>query len=146
MAVKKYKAMTPGRRHGNVSDFAEITKTKPEKSLTRPLRKKSGRNNLGRKTSGNKGGGHKRRYRIIDFRYSKKNVSGVVESIEYDPNRSANIALIRYEDGEKRYIIAPVGLIPGRTIRCGSGSKIEIGNGPPGRICTSTVPQVTENF
>lgn len=131
MAVRKYKVVTPGTRWGNVSSFEEITKDRPEKSLTTPLRKKGGRNNLGRKTTSSKGGGHKRRYRIIDFTYSKKGSSGTVEAIEYDPNRSARIALIRYEDGDKRYTIAPVGLRVGTTIQCGPKAKIEIGNSMP---------------
>ncbi len=131
MGVRKYNAVTPGRRWGTVSAFDEITRTGPEKSLTRPLRKKGGRNNRGRKTVSGRGGGHKRRYRLIDFRYTKKGFSGVVESIEYDPNRSARIALIRYEDGEKAYIIAPAGLEVGGTVQCGEGAKIETGNSMP---------------
>ncbi|MFH1394933.1 MAG: 50S ribosomal protein L2 [Candidatus Omnitrophota bacterium] len=131
MAVKKYNPVTAGRRWGNVSSFEEITKTKPEKALTVPLRKKGGRNNLGRKTVSARGGGHKRRYRLIDFRYTKKETSGVVEGIEYDPNRSARIALIRYQDGEKKYVIAPVGLTVGNTVECGAKVKIEVGNAMP---------------
>ncbi|MEA3489937.1 MAG: 50S ribosomal protein L2 [Candidatus Omnitrophota bacterium] len=131
MGTKKYNAVTPGRRWGSSSDFKEITKTKPEKSLTRALRKKGGRNNYGRRTIAARGGGHKRRYRIIDFRYSKKGLSGVIEAIEYDPNRSARIALIRYEDGEKAYAIAPIGLKLESTVYCGSGVKIETGNSMP---------------
>ncbi len=131
MGVKKFNAITPGRRWGNVSDFDEITKKRPEKSLTKPLRKKGGRNNLGRKTVTARGGGHKRRYRMIDFRYKKKGFSGIVEAIEYDPNRSARIALIKYEDGELMYSIAPMGLKVGTTIQCGADSKIEIGNAMP---------------
>lgn len=131
MGLKKYKSMTPGRRWGSVLTFEEITKKKPEKSLTKPLRKTGGRNNLGRKTISARGGGHKRRYRIIDFRYSKKGQAGVIEAIEYDPNRSARIALVRYEDGEKKYVIAPADLRVGGTIRCGSGVKIETGNSMP---------------
>ncbi len=131
MGVKKHKAMTPGRRWGNVLEFEEITKASPEKSLTRPLRKSGGRNNLGRKTVGSMGGGHKRRYRVIDFMYSKKGLTGLVEAVEYDPNRSARIALVRYEDGERLYTIAPLGLRVGSTVQCGSGSKIEVGNSMP---------------
>ncbi|RKY41620.1 MAG: 50S ribosomal protein L2 [Candidatus Makaraimicrobium thalassicum] len=131
MGVMKYKARTPGRRWGTVSAFDEITRTKPEKSLTRALRKTGGRNNNGRKTISARGGGHKRQYRIIDFRYAKKGLSGVIEAIEYDPNRSARIALIRYEDGEKIYIIAPMGVKAGDTVQCGSGAKIETGNSMP---------------
>jgi len=106
MAMRKYKARTPGTRWGNVSEFSEITKSNPEKSLTEALRKKGGRNNTGRKTVTGRGGGHKRRYRLIDFRYSNKEISGVVEAVEYDPNRSANIALIQFADGMKGYVIA----------------------------------------
>ena len=131
MGSRKYKAMTPGQRWGSVSDFETITRAKPEKSLTRSLRKTGGRNNYGRKTVSSKGGGHKRRYRLVDFRYAKKGLSGVVETIEYDPNRSARIALIHYEDGEKLYVIAPVGLRTDSTVQCGPGSKIEIGNSMP---------------
>ncbi|MFH1665612.1 MAG: 50S ribosomal protein L2 [Candidatus Omnitrophota bacterium] len=142
MGVRKFNPTTPGRRWGNVSDFAEITKDRPEKSLTRALRKTGGRNNLGRVTSRGIGGGHKRRYRIIDFRYSKKGLSGEVEAIEYDPNRSARIALIRYEDGEKVYAIAPVGLGAGSTVQCGPDAKIEIGNSMP----LKNVPLGTEVY
>ncbi|MFQ5952934.1 MAG: 50S ribosomal protein L2 [Candidatus Omnitrophota bacterium] len=131
MGIKKYRVTTPGRRFGNVPDFKEITRSKPEKSLTKALHKRGGRNNLGRKTVSSQGGGHKRRYRIIDFRYTKKGLSGVVESIEYDPNRSARIALMKYEDGERLYIIAPEGLRVGTTIQCGERAKIEIGNSMP---------------
>lgn len=131
MGVKKFKASSAGRRWGNVSDFAEITKSKPEKSLTEALRKKGGRNNLGRMTARGKGGGHKRRYRIIDFRYTKKEMSGVVEAIEYDPNRSARIALIQYEDGNKGYAIAPAGLNVGIKVESGEHAKIEVGNSMP---------------
>ncbi|MBU0683789.1 MAG: 50S ribosomal protein L2 [Candidatus Omnitrophota bacterium] len=131
MAVKKYNPVTPGRRWGSVSSFDEITKTKPEKALTVPLRKKGGRNNLGRITSRARGGGHKRRYRLVDFRYTKKEIPGVVEAIEYDPNRSARIALVCYQDGEKKYVIAPVGLTVGTTVESGVKVKIEIGNSMP---------------
>jgi len=131
MAVKKFKPTTPGRRWGSITSFDEITKSKPEKSLTKPLRKKGGRNNLGRKTISSRGGGHKRRYRMIDFRYTKKEMPGRVEAIEYDPNRSARIALIQYEDGEKKYVIAPVGLAVGTMIVSGSAAKIETGNAMP---------------
>jgi large subunit ribosomal protein L2 len=129
--AKKYKAMTPGRRWGNVSEYEEITKTTPERSLTVALRKKGGRNNNGRLTARARGGGHKRRYRLIDFRYSKKGFSGIVDSIEYDPNRSANIALVRYESGDKLYMIAPAGLTVGTEVQCGPSAKIEIGNSMP---------------
>ncbi|MFH1837392.1 MAG: 50S ribosomal protein L2 [Candidatus Omnitrophota bacterium] len=131
MAVKKFNATTPGRRWGSVSDFAEITKNTPEKSLTRALRKKGGRNNLGRITSRGRGGGHKRRYRLINFRYSHKEKTGIVQAIEYDPNRSARIALVQYEDGNKVYIIAPIGLKVGFTVTSGENPKIEPGNALP---------------
>ena len=110
MAIRKYKPTTPGRRGSSVADFVEITRTTPEKSLTRPLPKKGGRNNQGRITTRHKGGGHKRAYRIIDFRrYDKDGVPAKVAHIEYDPNRTARIALLHYADGEKRYIVAPQG-------------------------------------
>lgn len=131
MAVKKFKPSSPGRRWGSITSFEEITKSKPEKSLTRALRKKGGRNNFGRKTVSARGGGHKRRYRLIDFRYTKKEIPGVVEAIEYDPNRSARIALVRYSDGEKKYVIAPVGLTVGSTILSSEKAKIEIGSAMP---------------
>lgn len=131
MGIKKYGVTSPGQRWAEKLTFEEITKKEPEKSLVRPLRKTGGRNNLGRITSRGIGGGHKRQYRLIDFSYSKKGSSAVIESIEYDPNRSARIALIRYEDGVKSYIIAPMGLTPGRTIQCGPEAKIEIGNAMP---------------
>ena len=110
MGVKKYKPTSPGRRGMSVSDFAEITSTTPEKSLLEPLHKKGGRNNRGRITVRHQGGGHKRRYRVIDFKRNKDVVPAKVATIEYDPNRSARIALLHYLDGEKRYILAPKGL------------------------------------
>ena len=110
MPTRKLKPDTPSRRYMSVSTFEEITKSKPERKLTTALRKSGGRNNLGRITSRRRGGGHKRRYRIIDFKRNKFDATGVVEAIEYDPNRSPRIALVTYEDGEKRYIIAPDGL------------------------------------
>jgi len=131
MAVKKFKPSSPGRRWGSITPFDEITKSKPEKSLTRALKKKGGRNNLGRKTVSARGGGHKRRYRLIDFRYTKKEIPGVVEAIEYDPNRSARIALVKYRDGEKKYVIAPVGLTVGSTVLSSEEAKIEIGSAMP---------------
>ncbi|MFH1411901.1 MAG: 50S ribosomal protein L2 [Candidatus Omnitrophota bacterium] len=131
MVVKKFKPSSPGRRWANVSDFEEITRATPEKSLTQPLKRKGGRNNLGRITSRGQGGGHKRRYRIIDFRYSRKETFGTVETIEYDPNRSARIALVRYEDGERAYFIAPAGLKTGIKVECGEKAKIEVGNSMP---------------
>jgi len=131
MAVKKFKPSSPGRRWGSMTSFEDITKTTPEKALTKALRKKGGRNNNGRKTVTARGGGHKRRYRLIDFRYTKKDISGTVEAIEYDPNRSARIALVRYEDGEKKYVIAPVGLNVGNVISSGLNAKIETGSSMP---------------
>ena len=110
MAVKRLKPDTPSRRYMSVSTFDEITKSNPERSLTVALRKTGGRNNQGRITSRRRGGGHKRRYRIIDFKRNKFDSKGLIESIEYDPNRSSRIALIKYEDGEKRYILAPDGI------------------------------------
>ena len=124
MALRAYKPVTPGRRHMTVHDFAEITAVKPEKSLLRPLHKTGGRNNQGRNTAWHRGGGHKRMYRLIDFRRNDKdNVPASVLSIEYDPNRSARIALVQYSDGEKRYILAPDGLTVGETLM--SGEKVE---------------------
>src|SRR5436309_7984825 len=111
MAIRKYKPTTPGRRGSSVSDFAEVTRDHPEKSLLRPLPKKGGRNNSGKITTRHQGGGHKRAYRLIDFkRYDKDGVPAKVAEIEYDPNRTARIALLHYVDGEKRYILAPTNL------------------------------------
>jgi len=107
MGIKKYKPTSPGRRFQTCSDFEELTKSTPEKGLLRPLKKSGGRNNYGRMTSRHIGGGHKRRYRLIDFRRDKDDIPARVASIEYDPNRSSRIALLNYADGEKRYIIAP---------------------------------------
>ena len=132
MAIRKYKPTTPGRRGSSVADFAEITPTTSEKSLTEPLPKKGGRNNQGRITTRHQGGGHKRAYRIIDFRrYDKDGVPAKVAHIEYDPNRTARIALLHYADGEKRYIIAPEGLKQGMTVESGVGSDIKVGNNLP---------------
>ncbi|MDR3215444.1 MAG: 50S ribosomal protein L2 [Bacilli bacterium] len=128
MAIKKYKSTTNGRRGMSVLVFDEITTTKPERSLLAPLNKKGGRNNSGKITVRHRGGGHKRQYRIIDFRRNKDGVLGNVATIEYDPNRSANIALINYADGEKRYIIAPKGLKVGMVIESGSVVDIKVGN------------------
>lgn len=119
MPIKTYKPTSPGRRHGSVLDFSDLSKVKPEKSLLRPLKKSGGRNNTGRITVRRRGGGHKRRYRVIDFKRSKDGVPGTVKTIEYDPNRSANIALVWYADGEKRYILAPLGLEVGQPILSG---------------------------
>jgi large subunit ribosomal protein L2 len=132
MAIRKYKPTTPGRRGASVSDFAELTRSTPEKSLLRPLAKKGGRNNSGKITTRHQGGGHKRAYRLIDFkRYDKDGVPAKVAQIEYDPNRTANIALLHYVDGEKRYILAPAGLRQGQQIENGSSADIKPGNNLP---------------
>ena len=132
MAIRKYKPTTPGRRGSSVADFAEITRSTPEKSLTRPLPKTGGRNNQGRITTRHKGGGHKRAYRIIDFRrYDKDGVPAKVAHIEYDPNRTARIALLHYADGEKRYILAPVGVTQGTPVESGPNADIKPGNNLP---------------
>ena len=128
MALKKYKPTTPGQRFKVISAFDEITTSTPEKSLLAPKRKTGGRNNQGKMTIRYVGGGHKKRYRLIDFKRDKDEVPGVVKSIEYDPNRTARIALIHYKDGEKRYIIAPHGLKTGMTILSGKGASPDIGN------------------
>ncbi|EMV0217727.1 50S ribosomal protein L2 [Staphylococcus pseudintermedius] len=131
MALKHYKPITNGRRNMTTLDFAEITKSEPEKSLLQPLPKKAGRNNQGKLTVRHHGGGHKRQYRVIDFKRNKDGIPGKVDSIQYDPNRSANIALIVYADGEKRYIIAPKGLEVGQIIESGSEADIKVGNALP---------------
>lgn len=131
MAIKKLRPMTSGTRFMSKSSFEEITKVTPEKSLTVSLKKSGGRNNLGRITTRFIGGGHKRRYRIIDFKRDKNGVPSKVHSIEYDPNRTCRIALLHYADGEKRYILAPDGLKVGNTVVSGSGSEINLGNALP---------------
>ena len=133
MAIRKYKPTTPGRRGSSVADFVEITRTTPEKSLIAPLPKKGGRNNQGRITTRHQGGGHKRAYRVIDFRrYDKDGVPAKVAHIEYDPNRTARIALLHYADGEKRYIIAPQGVTPGHARSSpGPTADIKPGNNLP---------------
>lgn len=131
MAIRKLKPNTPGTRFMSIPSFEEITKTTPEKSLTTSIKKSGGRNNLGRVTSRHRGGGHKRRYRIIDFKRDKNGIPAKVFSIEYDPNRSARIALLHYADGEKRYILAPDGLKIGAEVMSGSGSEIKLGNALP---------------
>ena len=128
MAIRKINPTTPGQRFMTVSAFEEITKTTPEKSLTTDLRSKAGRNNSGKITVRHQGGGARRKYRIIDFKRNKDGVPAKVASIEYDPNRSANIALLHYADGEKRYIIAPLGLTVGETIVSGDDADIKVGN------------------
>jgi len=129
--IKSFKPITPGRRQMTVSTFQEITTSEPEKSLLAPLHKKAGRNNQGKITVRHHGGGHKRKYRIIDFKRNKDGIPGRVATIEYDPNRTANIALINYADGEKRYIIAPKGLKVGDVIESGPNVDIKIGNALP---------------
>ena len=131
MAVRKLKPTSAGRRFQTVSDFAELTRNHPEKSLTEGLNKKSGRNNNGRVTSRRRGGGHKRAYRIIDFKRNKLDIPAVVAEIEYDPNRSARIALLNYADGEKRYILAPVGIKQRDTLVAGETADIKPGNALP---------------
>ena len=128
MPIKTYKPTSPGRRGMSVSTFEEITKTKPEKSLLAPLRKKAGRNVRGKITVRHRGGGHKRRYRLIDFKRDKFGIPARVTSIEYDPNRSARIALLTYADGEKRYVIAPLGLMVDSVLMSGSEAEIRVGN------------------
>jgi large subunit ribosomal protein L2 len=131
MGQRSLKPITPGTRHYSVSTFEEITKDKPEKSLLRPLKKSGGRNNTGRITSRHRGGGHKRKYRIIDFKRNKLNMPATVLSIEYDPNRSARIALLEYEDGEKRYILAPDKLKVGDTVIASPDAEFKEGNALP---------------
>ena len=132
MPVKKYKPTSPGRRNMSVSDFAEITRSTPERSLTKGLVKKSGgRNSNGRITSYHRGGGHRRRYRVIDFRRNKIGIPAKVAAVEYDPNRSANIALLHYVDGEKRYILSPGGLEVGDTVMSSIDAEISPGNALP---------------
>ena len=128
MAIKYYRPTTPSRRNMSVVSFADLTKKAPEKSLTEKLSNKAGRNSYGRITVRHRGGGCKRKYRIIDFKRDKAGIPATVESLEYDPNRSANIALLRYEDGELRYILAPVGLKPGASVLSGEGADIKPGN------------------
>ncbi|MDO4701981.1 MAG: 50S ribosomal protein L2 [Erysipelotrichaceae bacterium] len=128
MAIKKYKPTTPGRRGMSGLTFSEITAVKPEKSLTVSFSKSGGRNNTGKITTRHHGGGHKQLYRIIDFKRNKDNIPAKVATIEYDPNRSANIALLNYADGEKRYILAPKGLTVGQTVVSGESADIKVGN------------------
>ena len=131
MGIKKYKPTTNGRRNMTGSDFAEITTSTPEKTLLMPLKNHAGRNNNGRITVRHQGGGHKRQYRVIDFKRNKDNVVGLVKTIEYDPNRSANIALLHYTDGIKTYILAPKGLEVGMKVVSGDNVDIKIGNALP---------------
>ena len=131
MPTKVYKPTSPGRRGMSVSTFEEVTRTRPEKSLLRPLKKQAGRNFRGKITVRHRGGGHKRRYRLIDFKRDKFDVPGRVDSIEYDPNRSARIALVVYVDGDKRYIVAPLGLKVGDMIMSGAQAELRLGNALP---------------
>jgi large subunit ribosomal protein L2 len=131
MALRKYKPTTPGRRGASVSDFSGLTRSRPERSLTRKVTKKAGRNTYGRVTTRHRGGGHKRRYRVIDFRRTKDGVPATVAQIEYDPNRTARIALLHYADGEKRYILAPQNLRVGDRLQSGPGADIRPGNALP---------------
>jgi large subunit ribosomal protein L2 len=145
MGVKKPKPTSPGRRFQTVSDFESITKSKPEKSLLAKQKRSSGRNTYGRITSRHRGGGHKRRYRIVDFRRDKDTVPAKVAAIEYDPNRNARIALLHYVDGEKRYILAPVGLKVGDLLASGPSAEIRPGNAMPLRnIPTGTIVHAVE--
>src|SRR5437762_2785959 len=131
MGIRQFRPMTPATRFRSVSDFAELTKTEPERSLLEPLKRTGGRNNKGHVTTRHQGGGHKRQFRRIDFRRDKFGVPGKVSAIEYDPNRTARIALVTYADGEKRYIIAPQGLAVGDAVVSGPGSDIRVGNAMP---------------
>jgi large subunit ribosomal protein L2 len=131
MPIRKYKPTSAGRRGASVSDFKEITRDRPEKSLVKPLKKRAGRNVYGRVTARHQGGGHKRQYRVIDFRREKDGVPARVAQIEYDPNRTARIALLHYADGEKRYILAPNGLAVGDRLQSGAGADIRPGNALP---------------
>ena len=146
MAIRKYKPTTPGRRGASGSDFSEVTRTEPEKSLVRPLHSQGGRNVHGRITARHQGGGHKRSYRLIDFRRADKDgVPAKVAHIEYDPNRTARIALLHYADGEKRYIVCPQGLSAGDRVESGPGADIKPGNSLPLRfIPTGTVVHAIE--
>ena len=140
MALRKYKPTSPGRRFMTVSTFEEITKTEPEKSLLEPLKKSGGRNSYGRITRRHQGGGHKRRYRVIDFKRTKDGVPAKVAAIEYDPNRSARIALLHYADGAKAYILAPARLRVGAVVESGPDADIRPGNALPlANIPTGTV-------
>ncbi len=131
MAIRQFKPVTKSSRFRSVSDFAEITRSTPEKSLVEPLPKSAGRDNHGHISMRRRGGGHKRQYRVIDFKRNKAGMPAIVEHIEYDPNRSARIALVKYEDGEKRYILHPKGLSVGDTVISGPGSDTRIGNAVP---------------
>ena len=146
MAIRVYKPTTPGRRNASVSDFSDLTRRTPEKSLVRKNSKTGGRNSYGRMTSRHRGGGHKRQYRLIDFkRWDKDGVPATVAEIEYDPNRSARIALLHYADGEKRYILAPKGIKQGTIVESGATADIKVGNNLPLRnIPTGTTIHCVE--
>jgi len=145
MGIKKYKPTSPGRRFATVSDFAEITRAEPEKSLTAPLNKTGGRNAHGRKTSRHRGGGAKRLYRFVDFKRDKDGIPAKVAHIEYDPNRSARLALLHYADGEKRYILCPTDLAVGDTVESGTGVDVKPGNAMPlGSIPVGTMVHAIE--
>jgi large subunit ribosomal protein L2 len=145
MAIRKYKPTSAGRRHGSVLDYSEITRSTPEKSLLRPLKRTGGRNNHGRMTARHRGGGNKRRYRLIDFKRDKDGVPARVATIEYDPNRTCFIALLHYADGEKRYILAPTGIKQGDRIENGPAADIKPGNCLPLRnIPTGTFIHAVE--
>lgn len=128
MGIKKYNPTSPGKRFRTVMDYAEVTESTPHKALVRSLKKAGGRNNLGRVTAWHRGGGNLRKYRIIDFKRDKAGIPALVSTIEYDPNRSARIALLTYRDGEKRYMLLPVGLKVGEEVVSGSGAEIKVGN------------------
>src|SRR3954468_18798969 len=131
MGIRQFKPVTKGTRFRSVSDFTEITRTTPEKSLTEPLKKSGGRDNHGHISMRRRGGGEKRKYRVIDFKRNKQADPATVRHIEYDPNRSARIALVEYADGEKRYILHPKGLAVGDTVTAGPGSDVRVGNALP---------------
>jgi large subunit ribosomal protein L2 len=145
MALRKYKPTTPGRRGSSAEDFSDVTRDRPERSLTQKLTKKAGRNAHGRITTRHRGGGHKRRYRVVDFRRAKDGIPAKVAQIEYDPNRSARLALLHYVDGEKRYILAPQGLRVGDRLMSGAGADIRPGNALPlANIPVGTVVHAVE--
>src|SRR2546423_5056392 len=145
MPLKRPKPTSPGRRFSTYSDFAEVTRSEPEKALTEGISKSGGRNSRGRKTSRHRGGGAKRRYRKVDFKRRKDGVPARVAAIEYDPNRTAYIALLHYADGEKRYILAPNRLRVGMTVQSGQGADITVGNAlPPRFIPTGTTVHAVE--
>jgi large subunit ribosomal protein L2 len=145
MALRKYKPTTPGRRGASAADFSDVTRARPERSLTKKVTQKAGRNADGRITTRHRGGGHKRRYRMVDFRRTKDGIPARVAHIEYDPNRSARIALLHYVDGEKRYILAPQGLKVGDRLQSGTGADIRPGNALPlANIPVGTVVHAVE--